>query len=59
MHTRLIWTPHYYREFFLSLEKAGAHIFSKFNLLYMDTSLIQTLSMAPTVSLLTRFDCIK
>ena len=34
MHTPLIWTPHYYRQFFLSLEKAGPHIFSKFNLLY-------------------------
>ena len=34
------------------------YIFSKFNLLNTDTPLIGTLSMLPSVSVLTEFDCI-
>ena len=58
--TRLIRTPHYYEQFALSPRKESLHIFSKFNPLTAsstDTSLIQTLSMASSVSLLTGFDC--
>ena len=35
--TRLIRTPHYYRQFALSLGKESPYIFSKFNLLNKDT----------------------
>ena len=56
--TCLIQTPRYYRQFALSLGKPFL-FFSKFNPLNMDTLLIvQTLSMAPSVSVLTGFDCI-
>ena len=51
MDTRLTQTPCYYRQFSLSLEKALPYIFSKFNLLNTDTSLIRTLSTSPTVSM--------
>ena len=44
------------RTVYLSLGKESPYIFSKFNLLNMDTSLIWTLSMAPSVSILTSFD---
>ena len=40
------WTPHYYRQFALSLGKESPYIFPKFNPLNMDTLLIQTLSLA-------------
>ena len=52
----LIWTPDYCRQFVLSLEKESPYIFSKFNPLNADTLLIWTLSMAPSVSVLTGFD---
>ena len=52
----LIWTPQYYAQLALSLEKESPHIFSKFNLLNTETPLTRTLSMAPTVSVLTRCD---
>ena len=80
-------TPHYYRQFALSLGKGSLCIFSKFNPLNTDTPLIgtlsmvpldfskvfrqnffarsislsiwQSISMAPSVSVLTRFDCNK
>ena len=44
------------RTVFLSLGKESPYTFSKFNLLNTDTSLIRTLSMAPSVSILTSFD---
>ena len=44
------------RTVFLSLGKESPYTFSKFNLLNTDTSLIWTLSMAPSVSILTSFD---
>ena len=44
---RLTWTPHYYRQFALSLPKESPHIFFKFKPLNTDTPLIQTLSMSP------------
>ena len=50
-------TPHYYEQFALSPTKESPYISSKFNLLNKDTSLIQILSMASSVSLLTGFDC--
>ena len=58
MDTRLTQTPCYYRQFTLSLGNSLPYIFSKFNLLNSDTSLIWTLSMSPSVSILTEFDCI-
>ena len=54
-----LWTPHCNRQFSLSLGKKSPHILSKFNPLDMYTLLIQTLSMAPSVSLLTGFDSTK
>ena len=48
---------HYFVD--LSLGKESSYIFSKFNLLNMDFPLIlQAHSMAPLVSILTKFDCI-
>ena len=44
------------RTVYLSLGKESPYIVSKFNLLNMDTSLIWTLSIAPSVSILTSFD---
>ena len=54
----LIWTPNYYRQFALALGKESPYFFSKFNVLYRDTLLIRTLSMAPSVFVLRGFDCI-
>ena len=42
----------------LSLWKESPYIFSKFNPLNTDTPLIPTLSMTPSVSVLTEFDCV-
>ena len=42
MDTRLIRTPHYYRQFAVSLGKESPYILFKFNLLYMGTTLIRT-----------------
>ena len=44
------------RTVFLSLGKESPYTVSKFNPLSTDTSLIWTLSMAPSVSILTSFD---
>ena len=44
------------RTVYLSLGKESPYIVSKFNLLNTDTPLIWTLSMAPSVSILTSFD---
>ena len=53
MDTCLIWTPHYYRQFALSLGKETPYIFSKFNLLNTDTLLICTLCMhTPSLSVI-------
>ena len=53
MDTCLIWTPHYYRQFALSLGKETPYIFSKFNLLSTDTLLICTLCMhTPSLSVI-------
>ena len=57
--TRLIRKPHYYGQFALSLGKESPYFFSKFNPLNTDTSSIWTLSMAPSMPVLTEFDCIK
>ena len=57
-YTRLIRTPHYYGQFALCLGKECPNVFSKFNPLNTDTPLIWRLSMAPSVSILTEFDCI-
>ena len=38
--TCLIWTPHYYGQFALSLGKESPYVFSKFNPLNTDTPLI-------------------
>ena len=55
----LVQTPHSYGQFAFSLQgKETPSIFSKFNLLKMDTPLLWALSMAPSVSFLMRFDCI-
>ena len=51
--TRFVWTPHYYGQFAVSLGKESPYISSKFNPLYTGTSL----TMAPSVSALTKFDC--
>ena len=45
--TRLIRTPHYYGQFTLSLGKESPYIFSKFNLLNTDTSLLRTVYFIP------------
>ena len=56
---RVIQTPHSYGQFAFSLQgKETPSIFSKFKLLKMDTPLLWALSMAPSVSFLTRFHCI-
>ena len=55
--TRLIWTPHYYKQFALSLGKENPYIFSKVNPLNMDTPVIQTLSMAPLSVHINGLDC--
>ena len=53
MDTCLIWTPHYYRQFALSLGKETPYIFSKFNLFNTDTLLICTLCMhTPSLSVI-------
>ena len=57
MDTRLIRTPHYYGQFVLFLGKKTPYIFSKFNPLNTDTSLIRTISTDPSMSVLTGFDC--
>ena len=54
MHT---WTPPYYGQFALFLGKKSPYVSSKLNPLNTDTPLTQTLSMASSVSILTRFDC--
>ena len=55
--TCLIHTPHYYRQFALSLGKGSGYTFSKFDLLKTDTPLMRTLSVAPSVSTLGGCDC--
>ena len=55
--TLLLQTPHYYRQFALSLGKESPYVFSRFDPLNMDTPLIQTLLMDPSVSQLMGFDC--
>ena len=55
--TGLIRTPHYYGQFSLSMAKESIYIFSKFNPLNTDTLLIRILSMPPSMSVWTRFDC--
>ena len=50
IETRLIWTPHYYGQFSLSLGRESPYIFAKFNPLYVDAF------YAPSVSFLTGFD---
>ena len=57
MDTLLIWTTHYYKQFTLSLGKESPYIFSKFNLLNMDSLLILSFSMSLSVSVLREFDC--
>ena len=56
MDTSLLWTPAWYGHLIIT-GKEIAYIFSKFNLLNTGTLLIQTLSMAPSVSVLTEFGC--
>ena len=53
--TRLIRTPHYYGQFALSLGKESPYIFSKFDPLNTNAPSIRTLSMVPSVSVLTGF----
>ena len=55
--THIIRTLQNYRQFSLSLGKESPYIVSKFDLLYTDTPLIRALSMTPSVSVLTGFDC--
>ena len=55
--THLIRTPHYYRQFSLSLGKKP-DISSTFNLLQTDTPLIQTFSLVHSVSILKVSNCI-
>ena len=57
LDTLLIRTPHFYGQFALSLRKESPYMFSKFNPLNTDTPSIRTLSMVPSVSVLTEFDC--
>lgn len=52
-------TPHHYAQFALSPGKESPCIFSKFNPLDIYIPLIRTLSRAPSVSVLTGFDCIR
>ena len=52
----LIRTPRSYGHFALSTGKESPYICSKINPLNTDSPLIRTLSIAPTVSLLTEFD---
>ena len=52
MDTCLMWTPRYYGQFVLPLANESPYVFSNFNLL------IRSLSMAPSVSILTGFDCL-
>ena len=54
--TRLIRTPHYYRQFALSLGKESPYIFTKFIPLKTNTPLIRTPSRAPSVSVVTEID---
>ena len=55
--THLIRSPHYYRQFALSLGNESPYSFSKFKPLITDTPSIQTLSMASSVSVETGIDC--
>ena len=55
--TCLVSTSHYYGQFALSLGKESPYMSSKLNPLNTDTPLIQTLSMAPSASMLVGFDC--
>ena len=55
--THLMRTPHFYGELALSLGKQSHYILSKFNPLNTDTPFKRTLSMVPSVSVLTEFDC--
>ena len=57
MDTLLIWTTHHYKQFTLSLGKESPYIFSKFNLLNMDSLLILSFSMSLSVSVLRELDC--
>ena len=57
LDTLLIWTPHFYGEFALSLRKQSPYILSKFNPLNTDTTFIRTLSMVPSPFALTEYDC--
>ena len=52
--TRLIRTPHYYKQFALSLGKESPYIFQLIQPAHMDTPLIGKRFMAPSV---TGFDC--
>ena len=56
--TPTLRSPHYYGQFALSLGEESPYIFSELNPFNTDTPLIGTLSMPPSVSLLTGFDCI-
>lgn len=57
--TCLIWTPLYYWQLDLSLQKKGLILISsKFDPLNMDSLLIQTLSVALSVAVFKGFDCI-
>ena len=57
LRTRLIRTRHYYGQFALYLGKENPYIFSKFILLNTNTPLIRIPSSAPSVSVVTEFDC--
>ena len=57
MDTRLIRTPHYYKQFALSLGKESPYIFQLIQPAHMDTPLIGKRFMAPSVSKITGFDC--
>ena len=52
MDTCLIWTPRYYGQFVLPLANESPYVFSNFNLL------IRSLSMAPSVPVLTGLNCL-
>ena len=52
MDTCLTWTPCYYGQFVLPVGNESPYIFSNFNLL------IRSLSMAPSVPVLTGFNCL-
>ena len=51
-NTSPIWTPHYYRQFALSLGKERPYIFPKLNLFFK----IQTVYMALQMSIFMWFD---